>query len=138
MDQRPRGHRNTTFMKKPAPLEYNSPVMHRKVEIPEDFAEKALEIESWIDRGEFTTDDISELMLLYSQAVEYYNSVSSHKSSYYTERIQMALMKPGVHEKMQQSTLDPEKTAEENKTIMKRREQEKLMNNRDKVKRYNL
>jgi hypothetical protein len=132
MESNPRRHRFTVVQKRPAPLEYSRKREERKMALPEDFAEKVLEIETWIDRGEFTQDDISELMLLYSQAVEYYNSINNNKASYYTERIQMALMKPKVMEKMEMASSDPEKMEVQNKNVLTKRTMEKNMDKKEK------
>lgn len=99
--------RFSVFNKRPTPLDYKALREERKLELPEDFAEKVLEIETWIDRGEFTSQDLDDLILLYSQAVEYYNSINNNKASYYANRIQMALMKPHVLEKMTLGSSDP-------------------------------
>jgi hypothetical protein len=99
--------RFSVFNKRPTPLDYKANRYERKVALPEDFAEKVLEIESWIDKGEFLSSDLDELILLYSQAVEYYNSMSNDKANYYANRIQLALMKPHVLAKMTLGTSDP-------------------------------
>lgn len=105
-----RNIRFSVFNKRPTPLEYGQKKEELKIQLPEDFAEKAIELESYIERNEFTSNDLADLMLLYSQAVEFYNSVNNPiKVAYYTERIQMVLMKPHVLTKMNLTMADPEK-----------------------------
>jgi hypothetical protein len=125
MDANRKQTRFSVFNKRPTPLDYKAITQERKIALPEDFAEKVLEIETWIDRGEFTSNDLSELMLLYSQAVEYYNSINSDKAAYYADRIQMALMKPHVLEKMKIGGSDPEKLAQADEEVKQKREKEK-------------
>ena len=55
--------------------------------LPSDFADQVLDLELLIDKGEFDIETINKLMLLYSQAVEYYNGISSDKFTYYEARI---------------------------------------------------
>ena len=55
--------------------------------LPVDFAEKVLDLELKIDQGRFTLDTITELMQLYSQAVEYYNGINDDKYTVYQDRI---------------------------------------------------
>ena len=43
------------------------------------FAENVLDLELQIDRGNFTMDTISQLLLLYEQAVEYYDGINDDK-----------------------------------------------------------
>ena len=125
MDVMKKQARFSVFNKRPTPLDYKAITQERKIALPEDFAEKVLEIETWIDKGEFTSNDLSELMLLYSQAVEYYNSINSDKAAYYADRIQMALMKPHVLEKMKIGGSDPEKLEKADEEVKLKREKEK-------------
>ena len=64
--------------------------------LPSDFADQVLDIELLIDKGEFDLDTINSLMLLYSQAVEYYNGINSNKYTYYEARIQNMLIRPEI------------------------------------------
>ena len=55
--------------------------------LPTDFADQVLDHELLIDKGEFDIDTINSLMILYSQAVEYYNGINSEKYTYFESRI---------------------------------------------------
>lgn len=129
------GTRFSVFTKRPSPLDYNSLLEERKLALPQDFAEKVLEIESWIDKGTFTSEDLSELILIYSQAVEYYNSINSDKASYYADRIQMALMKPQVLDKMKQQRAAPTELESADQEIKRKREEEKHLGKDEKTQR---
>ena len=124
-DNNKRNARFSVFNKRTSPLDYEALKEERKLCLPEDFAEKVLEYESWIDKGEFTSEDLSDLILIYSQAVEYYNSINSSKASYYADRIQMVLMKPQVLDIMKLESSDPLKVAEKNQEVKLKREKEK-------------
>ena len=56
-------------------------------QLPANFAEQVLDLELSIDQGKFTMDTINELLLLYSQAVEYYNGINDDKYQTYSDRI---------------------------------------------------
>ena len=125
MSDNKRNARFSVFNKRVNPLDYQSLAEERKLSLPEDFAEKVLEYESCIDRGEFTSEDLNDLILNYSQAVEYYNSFNSSKASYYADRIQLVLMKPQVLDIMKLEVQDPMKAAEKAKEIKLKREKDK-------------
>lgn len=58
--------------------------------LPTDFAGRVLKLEMQIDKGiNFTTmDDIKNLMDLYTQAVEYYNSSQQNdRQKYYESKL---------------------------------------------------
>jgi len=55
-----------------------------------------LDLELLIDKGEFDINTINNLMILYSNAVEYYNGISSEKYTYYEARIQNMLIRPEI------------------------------------------
>ena len=61
--------------------------VQQKKNLPANFAENVLEYELQIDQGKFTIDTINDLLLLYSQAVEYYNCINDDKYTIYQERI---------------------------------------------------
>jgi hypothetical protein len=46
-----------------------------------------LNLELTIDTGDFGMDTINDLMLLYSQAVEYYNGMNDEKYTHFESRI---------------------------------------------------
>lgn len=52
-----------------------------------DFAEKVLNLELQIDQGQFNMETVNALLLLYSQAVEFYNGMNDSKFSVYQDRI---------------------------------------------------
>lgn len=56
-------------------------------QLPADFANQVLNLELQIDHGDFTMVTINDLMLLYSQAVEYYNGMNDEKYTYFESRI---------------------------------------------------
>ena len=132
MDEGRRSTRFSVFNKRPTPLDYQPIKKERKVALPDGFPEKVLEIESWIDKGEFTSEDLSELMLIYSQVVEYYNSINDPKANYYADRIQSTLMKPHVLERMTLTGTDPTKIAEKDQEIVQKRKEESSMNKEQK------
>ena len=61
-----------------------------------------------IDQGKFSIETINELLLLYSQAVEYYNCINDDKHIIYQERIQNMLVRPEILMVMQTASKDPE------------------------------
>ena len=60
---------------------------------------------------------MNELILLYSQAVEYYNGINDDKHIIYSERIQNVLVRPEVQQTMQAASRDP--------STLKKEEQER-------------
>jgi len=54
-------------------------VRTRKKKLPTKFAEDVMQLESDIACGRFNLDTVNRLLLLYSQAVEYYNSLTDEK-----------------------------------------------------------
>ena len=132
MDDNKRSIRNSVIWNNHSPLEYHSRCQERKVVLPESFPEKVLEIESWIDKGDYTKEDLEELMLIYSQVVEYYNSINSDKANYYADRIQSTLMKPQILERMSLSVTDPDKLIEMDEEVKTKRMEEKGLNSQDK------
>jgi hypothetical protein len=132
MDGNKRTTRFSVFNKRPTPLDYRPILKPRTCEMPDGFPEKVLEIESWIDKGEFVSSDLDDLMLIYSQVVEYYNSINSDKATYYADRIQITLMKPSVLERMTLTTSDPSKIVERDIEVVKKREEENNMDRSQK------
>ena len=47
--------------------------------LPPNFAESVLDHELKVDQGRFTIETINDLILLYSQAVEYYNGMNDER-----------------------------------------------------------
>ena len=94
-----------------------STAVQKKKLLPANFAENVLEYELSIDQGKFTIDTINELLLLYSQAVEYYNCINDDKYNVYQERIQNMLVRPEILSVMQNASKDPAaaKREEENR-----------------------
>lgn len=56
--------------------------------LPPNFAENVLDYELKIDQGKLSIDTINELILLYSQAVEYYNGMNDERFESYQARLQ--------------------------------------------------
>lgn len=52
---------------------------------------------------------INDLMLLYSQAIEYYNGINDEKYTYFESRIQNLLIRPEVYQVMADASRDPNK-----------------------------
>ena len=76
--------------------------------LPPDFADKVLNLELKIDQGNFNMDTINELLLLYSQAVEFYDGMNDEKYVTYEARIQNMLIKPEIAAVMTTASRDPE------------------------------
>ena len=76
--------------------------------LPPDFAEHVLNLELGIDQGNFNMDTINELLLLYSQAVEFYDGMNDEKHVTYEARIQNMLIKPEINAVMKAASRDPE------------------------------
>ena len=55
--------------------------------LPRKFAQQLLDLEFEVETGSFTMETISALILLYQQAVEYYNGNNDGKYSYYEARM---------------------------------------------------
>ena len=53
-------------------------------------------------------DTISELMLLYQQAVEYYDGMNDDKNAIYQDRIQNMLVRPEILAVMSNASKNPE------------------------------
>jgi len=68
-----------------------------------------LTCELLIDHGDFTMQTINDLMLLYSQAIEYYNGINDEKYTYFESRIQNLLIRPEVYQVMADASRDPTK-----------------------------
>ena len=78
--------------------------------MPENFAERVLDLELKIDGGKFDLKNVDELINLYSvsiyfhlifnfylqSAVEYYSGMNDEKYMHFTERIQNTLLKPEI------------------------------------------
>ena len=47
--------------------------------MPHKFAEKVLDLELEIEKGSFSMDVVNDLILLYTQAVEFYNGKNDGK-----------------------------------------------------------
>ncbi|CAD8101219.1 unnamed protein product [Paramecium sonneborni] len=65
--------------------------------LPQNFAEKVLNLELDVESNAASKEEIQELLELYSQAVEYYSSVKSERYTVFTNKIQALLMKPYVN-----------------------------------------
>ena len=76
--------------------------------LPPNFAEHVLNLELIIDQGNFNMDTINELLLLYSQAVEFYDGMNDEKHVTYEARIQNMLIKPEINAVMKAASRDPE------------------------------
>ena len=80
-----------------------------------------LNLELHIDQGNFNMDTINELLLLYSQAVEFYDGMNDEKYVIYEARIQNMLIKPEIAAVMTSASRDPEgyakKEAEKKKIV---------------------
>ena len=72
-----------------------------------------LNYELQIDHGDFTMQTINDLMLLYSQAIEYYNGINGEKYTFFESRIQNLLIRPEVHQVMADASRDPKKYAKD-------------------------
>mmetsp|Transcript_24414 Transcript_24414/g.37845 ORF Transcript_24414/g.37845 Transcript_24414/m.37845 type:complete len:124 (-) Transcript_24414:625-996(-) len=71
-------------------------------------------------------------MSLYSQAVEYYSSISDAKYMYFTERIQNTLLKPHIMQMMKESNSgDALKREEFRKQARQKREKEQELSHKD-------
>jgi len=53
-------------------------------------------LESDIACGRFNLEVVNKLLLLYSQGVEYYNSLTDEKYQFYETKIQQLLVSPAV------------------------------------------
>jgi hypothetical protein len=49
-----------------------------------------------IDKGDFTMEQVDELMTLYTKAVEHYNGSDNEKYMHWETRIQMLFLKPNL------------------------------------------
>lgn len=89
-------------------------------QLPPDFANQVLNLELQIDHGDFTMGTINDLMLLYSQAVEYYNGMNDEKYTYFESRIQNLLVRPEVLQVMANASKDPAKYAKQEEERLKK------------------
>ena len=64
--------------------------------LPTNFAERVLDLEADIESGKFNQNSIDELMELYSDAVEYYNSKQDKKFHYYEQKMQTLMTRPEI------------------------------------------
>lgn len=76
--------------------------------LPPDFAERVLNLELSIDQGNFNMETINDLLLLYSQAVEFYDGMNDEKYVTYEARIQNMLIRPDIAAVMTSASRDPE------------------------------
>ena len=81
--------------------------------LPDNFHERVVELEHKIEQRRFNLDNVNELMLLYSQAVEYYNGINDNKFVIYQDLIQKILVKPEVLIAMSSASKDPAAYAKE-------------------------
>lgn len=68
-------------------------------QLPKDFAGRVLKLEMQMEKGQtyITMDDINNLMDLYTQAVEFYNStMQSDRQKYYEHKLLNLLESPAV------------------------------------------
>lgn len=72
-----------------------------------------LNLELIIDNGDFGMDTINDLMLLYSQAVEYYNGMNDEKYTHFESRIQNMLVRPEILMVMANASKNPAKAKKE-------------------------
>ena len=68
----------------------------KKKRLPSKFADQVVQLESDIACGRFNLETVNKLLLLYSQAVEYYNSLTDEKYQYYEGKIQTLLVRPDI------------------------------------------
>ncbi len=68
----------------------------RKKRLPAKFADEVMNLESEIACGKFNLDTVNQLLLLYSQGVEYYNSLTDEKYQFYEKKIQELLVRPEI------------------------------------------
>jgi hypothetical protein len=59
----------------------------RKKRLPTKFADEVMQLECDIACGKFNLDTVNKLLLLYSQGVEYYNSLTDEKYQFYENKI---------------------------------------------------
>ena len=71
---------------------------YRKKQLPENFAERVLDLEIHIEKSGANIDieQLNELLFLYSSAIEYYESIESAKYIDLTTRMQNLLVKSSV------------------------------------------
>lgn len=81
--------------------------------MPENFHERVRELEHYIEHKNFNLEHVNELMLLYSQAVEFYNGMNDNKFLIYQDLIQKILVKPDVLMAMTTASKNPEAYAKE-------------------------
>ena len=74
----------------------SNPITTRSKKLPRKFAQQVLDLELEIDQGTFTIDTVNQLILLYQQAVEYYNGISSTKYQTYESRMQNLFLREEV------------------------------------------
>ena len=63
--------------------------------LPPSFAQNVLELETSLDFN-CTLEVVNKLMELYTQAIEYYESIQNHNYLHYQERMHSILMRPDV------------------------------------------
>ncbi|CDW76160.1 UNKNOWN [Stylonychia lemnae] len=92
--------------------------------LPQNFAERVLELEMELESDCSSIDSINNLLYLYSQAVEYYNGMNNDRYQLYADRIQNFLLRPEVLKVMQTASTDPEgyKKEQEEKKLKKQQE----------------
>jgi len=56
-------------------------------QLPPNFYESVHDLEIKLESGNFNLDTVNTLMLLYSQAVEFFNGINDDKFRVYEERI---------------------------------------------------
>ena len=71
---------------------------YRKKQLPDNFAERVLDLEIHIEKSGANIDiaQLNELLFLYSSAIEYYESIESAKYLDLTTRMQNLLVKSSV------------------------------------------
>lgn len=63
-------------------------MLKKNIKLPENFAERVLDLETNIEMGQFQIEDVDRLLELYSEAVQYYNSIVDKKYLHYEHKMQ--------------------------------------------------
>lgn len=68
----------------------------KMMKLPKNFAQKALDLETEIEMGQASIEQVNALIALYSDAVQYFNSLADKKYLYYESKLQNLLVKPEI------------------------------------------
>ena len=83
-------------MPAPTPSSRARASLRQSRKLPANFAERVLDLEADIESGNFTQTSIDELLELYSDAVEFYNSRQDKKFYYYEQKMQTLMTRPEI------------------------------------------